>query len=132
MRQRATLLHVTLTACLILVTIGGAAAGPLEDAREAYGQGDYATAYRLFRPLADQGNATAQTNLGVMYGNGQGLPQSYAEALKWSKGRRSGQCRRAVQPRPHVSHGPRCAAELCPSVYVVQSCGLTISCFKER
>lgn len=83
MRQRATLLHVTLTACLILVTIGGAAAGPLEDAREAYRQGDYATAYRLFRPLADQGNATAQTNLGVMYGNGQGLPQSYAEALKW-------------------------------------------------
>lgn len=83
MCQRAALLHLMLTACLTTVTIGGVAAGPLEDAREAYRQGDYATAYQLFRPLADKGNSAAQTNLGVMYGSGQGLPQSYAEALKW-------------------------------------------------
>jgi TPR repeat protein len=33
--------------------------------------------------LANQGNARAQTSLGVMYRDGLGVPQSYAEALKW-------------------------------------------------
>jgi TPR repeat protein len=28
----------------------------------------------LFRPLADQGDAWAQTRLGLMYANGQGVP----------------------------------------------------------
>ncbi len=49
----------------------------------AYNQGDYATALREFRPLAEQGDAHAQFNLGVMYENGLGVPQDYAEAVKW-------------------------------------------------
>src|SRR4030095_3989158 len=59
------------------------AAGPFEDAAAAYGKGDYATALQLFRPLADQGMARAQTILGVMYANGQGVPKSDTEATKW-------------------------------------------------
>ena len=38
---------------------------------------------RLLRPLADQGDATAQYDLGLMYAKGQGVPQDYAEAVKW-------------------------------------------------
>jgi TPR repeat protein len=38
---------------------------------------------RLLKPLATQGRAMAQFNLGVMYAEGQGVPQDYAEALKW-------------------------------------------------
>ena len=49
----------------------------------AYGNGDYATALRLYRPLADKGNAEAQYNLGFMYDKGQGVPQEYAVAVKW-------------------------------------------------
>jgi hypothetical protein len=49
----------------------------------AYKQGDYATALREWHPLAKQGNAKAQSNLGVMYYNGQGVTQDYAEAVKW-------------------------------------------------
>ena len=49
----------------------------------AYQRQDYTTAYRLWRPLADQGNADAQFHLGVMYNDGQGVPQDYAEALRW-------------------------------------------------
>ena len=60
-----------------------AAAGQFEDATAAYGRGDYATALKLMRPLADQGNAHAQYNLGRMYANGWGVPQDYAEAVKW-------------------------------------------------
>ena len=40
---------------------------------------DYATALRLFLPLAEQGFAPAQNNLGAMYGNGQGVSLDYAE-----------------------------------------------------
>ncbi len=50
---------------------------------EAYQRGDYATALRIFRQLADQGNAAAQFNLGVMYDEGQGVPQDYTQAHMW-------------------------------------------------
>ena len=59
-----------------------AAARPLEDAEAAYQRGDYAMAYPLTRPLADQGDAVAQSNIGVMYFNGQGVAQDYAEAVR--------------------------------------------------
>ena len=68
---------------LALMLTGGAAAGPLEDAVAAYKRGDYATALRLWRPLAEQGNAQAQYNIGIMYESGKGVPQDYAEAVKW-------------------------------------------------
>jgi uncharacterized protein len=58
-------------------------AGPFDDARAAYEGGDYATVLRLIRPLAEQGNAAAQHQLGIMYTNGQGLPQNDAEAVNW-------------------------------------------------
>jgi len=45
--------------------------------------GDFATALQEWTPLADQGNASAQYNLGIMYGQGQGVPQDDAEAIRW-------------------------------------------------
>lgn len=50
---------------------------------EAAQRGDYATALKEWHPLAEQGDATAQTNMGTLYRNGQGVPQDYDEALKW-------------------------------------------------
>ena len=50
---------------------------------DAYDRGDYATALREFKPLAEQGDAYAQYNLGVMYDNGQGVTQDYKTAVKW-------------------------------------------------
>ena len=44
---------------------------------------DYATALREFEPLAKQGHARAQTNLGWMYDKGLGVPQNYETAVKW-------------------------------------------------
>ena len=49
----------------------------------AYEQGDYKTALSHFKPLAEQGNASAQFGLGVMYDNGQGVPQDYKKAVYW-------------------------------------------------
>ena len=45
--------------------------------------GDYETALQEWRPLAEQGNASAQLNLGLMYENGNGVMQDYAEAVNW-------------------------------------------------
>jgi TPR repeat protein len=58
-------------------------AGPFEDGLAAHKRGDYATTLRLWRPLADQGDAQAQFNLGVIYAKGQGVPQDYVEAMNW-------------------------------------------------
>jgi TPR repeat protein len=51
------------------------AAGTFEDAVDANARGDYAKALRLIRPLANDGDATAQFNLGVMYLAGRGVQQ---------------------------------------------------------
>jgi len=76
---RAGLLAILL--CLSLVA--PVAAGQIEDGWVAYQGGDYATALRLWRPLAGQGDARAQRLLGVMYTDGNGVPQDYAEAARW-------------------------------------------------
>ena len=51
----------------------------------AYQCSDFATALREWTPLAKQGNADAQFNLGLMYHEGQGVPQDYKTAVKWYK-----------------------------------------------
>jgi len=58
-------------------------AGQLEDAMASLNHGDYATALKLLRPLAQQGDVVAQGSLGYMYENGQGVLQDYAVAVKW-------------------------------------------------
>ena len=84
MRHNTQLLRAAVTESLMLVAIAGAVvAGPIEDGEAARDRKDYATALRLFRSLAEQGDPTAQEHLGVMYENGQGLPQDYAEAVLW-------------------------------------------------
>ena len=110
----------------VVVSIGLAApawAG-FDEGVAAYERGDYATALREFRPLADQGDAAAQYNLGIMYSEGRGVQQGDAEAVRWfrkaapvgrdapparpgdpaspTSGTRSGPCMRAWDfvPRP--------------------------------
>ena len=54
-----------------------------KDATAAYNSGDYATALRLFRPLAEQGDAPARFYVGWMYANGRSVPKNDAEAARW-------------------------------------------------
>lgn len=63
--------------------LSGVALAGLDEGVAAYEQGNYAKAVQEFRSLAAQGHASAQFNLGVMYGNGQGVAQDYQEAVKW-------------------------------------------------
>ncbi len=50
---------------------------------EAYDRGDYATALKEWRPLAEQGDAEAQIQVGTMYENSVGFPQDYVLAHMW-------------------------------------------------
>ena len=54
-----------------------------EDGAAAYMRGDYGTALKKLKPLAEQGDADAQLWMGVMYKDGQGVSQDFEEALKW-------------------------------------------------
>jgi len=60
-----------------------AVAGPWEDGMAAYNRGDYVPASRVFRALAEQGNAKAQNVLGVMFRKGEGVAKNPARAHMW-------------------------------------------------
>jgi TPR repeat protein len=77
---RAAFVGLVLSVCLAAPL---AVAGPLEDGAEAAERGDYATALRLWRPLAGQGNPDAQYRIGLTYDVGVGSPQDFTEAVKW-------------------------------------------------
>jgi hypothetical protein len=58
-------------------------AADIDDAQTAYNSGDFATALKLWQPLAESGNARAQNSLGVMFENGKGVAQDVGTAVKW-------------------------------------------------
>ena len=68
-------------ALLSLVAISAAA--DFNTGLAAYNKGDYTTAAKEWRPLADQGVAAAQFNLGLMYYDGHGVPLDFAQAADW-------------------------------------------------
>ena len=53
------------------------------DGMDAYERKDYKEAFRLYRLSAEQGNANAQSNLGLLYAKGRGVLQDYGLAHMW-------------------------------------------------
>ena len=69
-----------------LVFAVGAGAVVAQDFQKGYAaaqSGDFVTALKEWRPLAEQGDAIIQNNLGLMYYAGEGVLQDYAESVKW-------------------------------------------------
>ena len=60
---------------VLLLTVGTAWADSFEDGIAAHGRGSYTEAVKWYRLAAAQGNAYAQSNLGFMFYNGQGIAQ---------------------------------------------------------
>ena len=67
----------------LALTSVAAMSGPIEDGLDAAKRGDYATALRLWRPLAEEGDAFAQYNLGLIYAAGLGVPRDDVRAHMW-------------------------------------------------
>lgn len=73
---------VAIVAVLLSFATQTAWAG-FDDGVAAFDRGDFATALREFRTLADQGNAEAQFNVAIIYDYGHGVGSDYARAMKW-------------------------------------------------
>ena len=82
-KRRLLPLAFLLIACAILPAALPVWAGPLEDGLAAYKKGDFDTAVRLLRPLAEQGEAQAEEKLGRMYQRGKGVPKNFERAVQW-------------------------------------------------
>jgi TPR repeat protein len=66
-----------------LFVAGAVIANPLEDARRAHAERDYVRSFELLMPLAEEGSAVAQFNIGNLYRYGLGVPQDAGAAAKW-------------------------------------------------
>ena len=81
--MKRLLITLNLTISLIFSSYSIGWSGDFQKGVEAYNKGDFATALKEWTPLADQGHAKAQYNLGVAYANGEGVLQDYKTAVKW-------------------------------------------------
>jgi uncharacterized protein len=57
--------------------------GDFQKGLTAYKSGNYATALREWKPLAERGDAVAQSRLGAIYQYGISVPQDDKTAVKW-------------------------------------------------
>ena len=65
---------------------------------QAYKSKNFLSAYQEWKPLAKMGSAHAQSNLGVMFSQGTGVPKDDKMAVTW--------WRRAATIRPYPTHQP--------------------------
>ena len=76
---------LTGTLCLTIAVLLGSAgmswSADLQKGLDAADREDFATALREWKPLAEQGNADAQTLLGLMYHEGRGVTQDDMTAV---------------------------------------------------
>jgi TPR repeat protein len=70
-----------LAVALVVSSGSVATAQDFDKGLAAYDAGDLVTALEEWRPLAEQGVAVAQNNLGLMYEFGEGVLQDYAKSV---------------------------------------------------
>ncbi len=68
---------------LALCMVSLAQANTLEEAKLKLSQKDYAAAHAIYLSLANQNDAKACYNLGLMYHDGDGVTKNLDEAVKW-------------------------------------------------
>ena len=76
-------LQVTLFALIMCLLAALWGCSDYQSGEAAYKRGDYETALKKLRPLAEKGNSKAQFRLGWMYGHAEGVIQNNEEAVEW-------------------------------------------------
>ena len=74
-------IHQIVLALFLLTTISACVAPDFDKGKEAYNKGE--TDLQKWQGLAEQGNAKAQFNLGVIYDSGRGVPEDDRRAVFW-------------------------------------------------
>ena len=86
--QTSSVRNLIATLCLTIAVLLGSAgvswSADFQKGLTAYESGDFATALREWTPLAEQGHASAQSNLGNGYNKGQGVIQYLSAAWVWA------------------------------------------------
>jgi TPR repeat protein len=67
----------------LMFSFAAAAESDYDKAVHVYGCADYPKAFNLFKPLAEQGDALAQFQVGMMIEQGQGAEVDYNSAYQW-------------------------------------------------
>ena len=67
----------------VLMALALPAQADFKGGLDAFKAGKYGVAKAEFEALAKQGMAAAQTNLGLMYSKGYGVPRDESEAVRW-------------------------------------------------
>jgi TPR repeat protein len=80
MEVRTTLVRLTLS---LLLGSEAAVGADFNKGLDAYSSGDHQTALSEWEPLAENGNAKAQYNLGLLYRLGKSVSQNDRTAVKW-------------------------------------------------
>ena len=83
MDDRRIFFRFVIALALLIVCLAAPAWADFKSGEIAYHRHDYATALREWQPLAKQGHAVAQYNLGLLYANGQGVPKDDVQARQW-------------------------------------------------
>lgn len=65
------------------MVVSAATNAGFDEGLAAYTRGDYAAAVREWTPLATEGSADAQFVIGLLYSDGDGVPQDYSTAAYW-------------------------------------------------
>ena len=68
---------------MLLIASSVPALSQYDKGSAAYKRGDFDAALAVFRPLAESGDAKAQSILGMMYNYGEGLPVDHRESARW-------------------------------------------------
>lgn len=82
---RLTGLTAAVVALGLIANVPVAQAGTWEDGVKAFARKEYAAAAKLFRPLAEKGNAVAQYRIALMHKMGLGVSKDRKQAQKWSR-----------------------------------------------
>jgi TPR repeat protein len=82
-RWRAASLFFCVALLLTAAVPSSARAGGFSTGALAYQRHDYSRAAVILGPLAEDGDARAQTYLGFMYLHGRGVPQNFDAAAHW-------------------------------------------------
>jgi uncharacterized protein len=77
------MLKKSLVVTVITFFVASSALAGFDEGIAAYKRSDYALAMQEWKPLAEEGNAGAQNNLGVMYLNGRGVQKDAVQAVQW-------------------------------------------------
>ena len=76
----------TISTCLMLCALLSTSltqANTLEEAKQKLAEKDFAAAHAIYLSLANQNDAKACYNLGLMYQDGDGVAKNLDEAVKW-------------------------------------------------